>query len=186
MHLARRGNQRPADGAGSLSGVRAAMLSMASCGKPLSPPVTAASPSNWSLRGYHGTVGITAATSLVALPSWTTTGPAARATDSQQNAYAALGGGTITSAAVTLDPTALAASLRVYGLASSDQYQVFLLSGTNFTTSTTVSQGNAPQNTWTTVPFAVAGWAGQQLSLLYKGGTSPATWQALQLDLMDA
>jgi RHS repeat-associated protein len=121
---------------------------------------------------YFGTVGVTAITPLVALPNWTTKGAVSRALDSQQNPYAALNGGTITSSAFTLDPSAQMASLRVYGLSSSPQYRVFLLSGSGYTTSTSVALGYGTQNAWTTVSFPVGSWAGQSVELQVQQITS--------------
>ncbi|MEZ4658322.1 MAG: DUF6531 domain-containing protein [Caldilineaceae bacterium] len=117
-----------------------------------------------------GTLGIDNLRTMAALADYTTTGTVERAEDESGNPYAKLrnGGSTITTAPLLVDSTTQQVSVRLGGLSSgSDQYQVDLLSGADFTTTTKLVLGtNVDQ--WQTFWFDVSAWPNQQVKLRIK------------------
>ncbi len=96
----------------------------------------------------------------ILLPNWTTTGAISRQTESGGNAYARLDtAGSITSAAFTLDANAQSLTLRAETVGNgtfTGQFSLYLLSGTGFTTSTTLTLGSSTTASWQTFHYAIA------------------------------
>jgi len=115
-----------------------------------------------------GDVGIDTVTPQVLLPGWTLAGTVSRQTEAGGNAYAQLdASGVITAAAVTLDPSVQSLTLRLNGLGGTPQFQLYLLSGANFATSTQLAFTGLAAG-WQTLRYAVATYAGQTVKLQVK------------------
>ncbi len=99
------------------------------------------------------------------LPDYTLNGSATRQTESNGNTYAKLSSGTLTSGAFTVDAIAQYATLRLKGFGTNPQYQINLLSGTNFSTKTQLTAGYGNTSAWDTIRVSLASWQGQPVKL---------------------
>ncbi|MBI5948569.1 MAG: RHS repeat protein [Chloroflexi bacterium] len=115
--------------------------------------------------------GVDTARAQTIFPNYDLVGTVSRRSDGG-NVYATLEAGTtttITTAAFTVDAAAQYSSVKVKGLtANSDQYNVYVLSGSGFATSTLVTSGTAADSDWETASFNLTAWAGQQVKLQVK------------------
>ncbi len=81
------------------------------------------------------------------------------------NGFARLDGGYIVSGAFSVDTAAQFGVVDVKGLTTgSDQYYIYVLSGTGFGTSTQVTLGTI-SDSWEEIRFNIVGWRGQQVKL---------------------
>ncbi len=145
------------------------------CGSWTSPTISAAPYRGQSIKlkfeYYLGDPGIDAVRVQTLFAGWEVSGTFTRETEGDGNVFLALRGGTSPAAispAVTLDATAQSLAFRLKGLTpSADQYQVYLLSGADFATSTLVKNTSYARSddTWETVHVNVSPWAGQQVKL---------------------
>jgi len=115
-------------------------------------------------------VGIDNLGGKILLPNWTASGAASRQTEPGGNAYARLDtAGSITSSAFTLDANAQSLTLRAETVGTgTGQFSLYLLSGTGYSTSTTLTLGSSTTGSWQTLRYSIATFAGQSVKLEVK------------------
>lgn len=100
------------------------------------------------------------------LSGWTTAGTVSYQTEPGGNGYARLEtGGALVSAAFAVSADAQFLTFRVIGLsASTDKYKAFVLSGSDFATSTQIAFATAADS-WTAIRVSFTTWQGQSVKL---------------------
>ncbi len=117
----------------------------------------------------------------VVFPGWDTTGTISRRTETGENAFISLEGGTspaITSPAFTIDSSAQFMATKVRGLSGgTDSYSIDVLTGPDFSTRTEVAFGNAEDADWQTIRWNVQQWQGQIIKVRVK-----RSWNKIGVD----
>jgi hypothetical protein len=112
-----------------------------------------------------GSIGVDHVRTQRILPGYALNGNITRAVESDGNTYARLSSGTLTSSPFTVDSSAQVASIRIRGWGNSPQYEVDILTGQGFTTSTFLTAGYGNTSQWQTIQLGLGSWAGQQIEL---------------------
>ena len=120
------------------------------------------------LKRRFGDVGVNDVQMTALFPTMTTSGSFNRVDESGDHAAKLVWGATLTTEALTLATDAQMGSIDVKGLTQfADQVQVDVLSGAGYATVTTVL-GEIVPDSWTTLQFMLAAWAGESVKLRVK------------------
>ena len=120
------------------------------------------------LKRRFGDVGVNDVQMTALFPTMTTSGSFNRVDESGDHVAKLVWGATLTTEALTLASDAQMGSIAVKGLTQfADQVQVDVLSGAGYATVTTVL-GEIVPDSWTTLQFMLAAWAGESVKLRVK------------------